>query len=786
MKSSAILLFFLLLTLSSVKGQFDIRGIVIDDTNQPIPGANISLHELHRHTSTSLKGTFAIKNLKPSSYHLHVSAVGFHGKALTIWLKSDTTIRIMLHESVNELHEVVVEGNVLKEDQKESSLLVRVVDEEQINESLSSSLMESLGKLEGVTSMNIGVGASKPVIRGMNSYRVLVNDNGIRQEGQQWGTDHGLEIDQQSVGQLEVLKGPAALSYGSGAMGGVINIKDAHVVEQGETELKVKSVYRSLNDTRGLVVGMGGNRNGFVFALNGTYMDYSNYKVPTNQYVYFTQVLDLFENELSNTAGKERHFKSMIGLHRSWGHTHLTVSRFGQRVGVFAGAVGIARSYEISDPDAFDIDVPFQLVDHWKVLSNSNIAWGNGWLELDVGYQSNQREEHERGGNHGIPSTGTTLGLDLDLKSIEGNVKYHFPKGKKGAGVLGAQFNYITNRVGGFDFIIPGYTRTQGALYYIHKWKPSELLSLNAGMRIDGITFQSNSHVRPFFRDFEFIGFVRRSPDLDEEYLNYSAGIGGAYQYSDQINLKFNFGKTFRAPSIAELASNGVHHGLFRFEKGDSTLKAEQGYQFDVGMIYEGKRIHYSFSPYVNYYTNFIYLGASNQFATVDIDGISIPFPGGGQVYQYQQTEALFTGFEVNIHYHLSKQLELDLVGDYVRANNLNSIWDLPFIPPWSLNLSTRYTLNEKLKWLNDTWLKVGLGIYGAQNKVDQNEATTAGYFLLDLSGGCHFGQKENWGLTFQIVNLLDGSYLNHLSRYRILAIPEPGRNITVTLSYKI
>lgn len=779
-------LFVLLLLPLLSNAQLQIEGYVVDTQNQPIPGAIAKIHELRTGSTTNFDGYFNIKNLNRGNYHLHFTAIGYHALTIDTSINDQNiTLRITLETSVNELHEVVIETDPLKIDQEQSSLILHAVDKSYIDKNTGSTLLNSIDNIEGIATINQGVGVSKPVIRGLSFNRIAVTEHGIKQEGQQWGADHGLEIDQYSVEKLEILKGPASLMYGSDAMAGVVNIKHSIDVEEGKTEVDVKTIYRSVNSTRGLNAGIKGREKSFIYKVQGSVLNYNDYSIPADSFTYQGYRLPIEDNYLKNTAGLERHVNTTVGINKKWGFSHVTVSNYHQKIGVFPGATGFARGYNIQQDELNDIELPSQAINHFKVISNNSISIGDNWLEVDLGYQQNHRKEFEEAVSHGFPiDLNDSLGTELKLNTFSGNARLHHDISKKWETVVGTQFDYKQNNVSGFDFIIPNYQQFQIGLYDINKYVLSKKWVLNGGFRFDYGSQQAAATTTPFYYQKQYLATILRTEKIDRKYFNTSGSVGVSYNPTKNSSYKLNVGKTFRLPSIAELTSNGAHHGTFRFEKGSSTISPESGYQLDLGYTYEKGKLHFTLSPFVNYFSNFIYLSPSNKFATAEIEGELYAYPVGGQLYQYKQNRAIYYGSEFAIHWHKGN-FELGVNGDIVINQNLDTQLPLPFTPAPALNPSLFYEL-DSLSFANDIFIGFTAQITAAQNRVERNELQTPSSTVLNFSSGFSWGTKHVLNFRFQVQNLLNSAYYSHLSRYRILNLPEPGRSYLLTLEYVI
>ncbi len=770
--------------------RFAFTGKVTDQKGETLIGATVYLHELKRGTITDLSGAFKIENLKKGSYHLHVSFLGYHGFSATITIPQEKEWIVVLEPSVNELHEVIIEGSPLKESLKESVSLIESINQNFLQKNTGSTLMNSLSRLPGVNTMNMGMGVSKPVIRGLSFNRVMVTDSGIKQEGQQWGTDHGLEIDQFNIEQLEIIKGPASLAYGSDAIGGVINIRQPTISQEGQHEKEVRLFYKSVNETVGTTVGLKGNEKGWVYRLRGTWLDYADYRVPATDFRYGSFVLPIENGKLKNTAGEELHFSGMVGINRSWGYSHLTVSNYHQKIGMFSGATGVPRAYQLtSDGDDRDFDLPYQTVDHLRVVSNSNIHLGQSWLEIDLGYQRNVRNEFSRQDAHLLRNDldpNATNAVDLQLQTYTLNARLHTDVSAKAESVWGAQASFQQNQKEGFEHLLPDFTYAQAGIFWIGKWKINERWNLSGGARAEMAQAHFEEAFTPFIsRSTNQPDTLYRNATATKNLRGWAMSLGAAFNPSEHWSYKLNLSKTFRLPSAAELAINGFHHGTFRFEQGNLNLKPEEGYQLDAAILFEKSNWLVSVSPYFYFYQNFIFFRPTGKFGN---------YPG--QIYQYAQSEALHTGGEFSLETNLFTYWKVNLSADYVWAQktgiasgdgDFNKVLPLPFMPQNKVGASLEYQWQH---WwptvLSNAWVKVNQTYRMAQNRVYQNELATPSYFVSSFSAGATFFKKgPQLSASFQIENLFNARYLDHLSRYRVLNLPEPGRNVSVTVGVK-
>ncbi len=643
-----------------------------------------------------------------------------------------------------------------------------------------NTFINTLEKLPGISSINTGVGISKPVIRGLSLNRVIVNEYGIKQEGQQWGVDHGLEIDQFNVDRVEVLKGPVSVLYGSDGIGGVINVLPPLIPEKNTFGGEALVNYKSNNDLFSASVRLQQNTNDFYTIVRATWQDYGSYRVPADEFTYNSYKLPIYNRRLKNTAGKERSISVLNGIRRKWGHSSLYLSNYNQDAGFFTGAFGIPRAYQLTDDGKpRNIGLPRQMINHFKAVSNTHFHFHRNILELDLGYQHNRRQELSQPHAHGNgPAPEGNLALQLDLHTLTGNVRYKFHPTEAWEVITGVSVQHQENVRDGYEFLIPAYKVTQGGVYVFSEYRFTNRFLISGGIRADAADQKADrSYIYLYNEAGEQTGAQQRSPYIRRDYVNGSGSLGLAWTIAEQWKLKANAGSAYRIPAMVELTANGVHHGTFRHEMGDSSLRAERGYMLDAGLYFQKGRIKVDATPFLNYFSNYIYLRPSARFSSL---------PEAGQVYLYTQAQALFTGFESNVDIEITPSLNNRLSFEYVWNRNLDTRVPLPFTPPFSALNEIEYKPKIFRPLLHDLFLAVSGQYFAAQRRVDTNEPETDGYFLLHFSAGNTFTTgKHKLSLLVQLRNLTNARYLNNMSRYRILNLPEQGFNTQVILRYE-
>ena len=768
----------------SVFGE-NLNGYIRNTEGEILPGATVFIHELQKGTVADLEGYYEFKNIKKGTYHLHITYIGYKAADRTIILKEDKQINFTLESTTIELDEILVESDPFKSGPIEQSLTIETVEKKFLERNNKGTFINSLQTVPGINAINTGVGIAKPVIRGMSFNRVIVNDHGIKQEGQQWGADHGLEIDQYAPERVQIIKGPSSLLYGSDGIGGVINIKPPDLPEDGHISGAFYNTYKSNNNLYGTSSMVEGNLQGKVFRARFSTQDFGDYRVPAERFNYLSYVYDIHDNSLKNTAGKERNGSGMFGWTGDWGYSTLTVSNFHQEAGMFPGAIGKPGEYDLSyDGDSRNIGLPRQIIDHLKIISNSNFKVGNDWLELDLGYQQNVRKEESFPHAHGkSPVPEGNLALKLNLETISANIRYHKNISESFSGIYGIQFQNQHNSKGGFEHLIPKYTNSNFGTYAYQEYTFDNKISINGGIRFDYGVANIDEFTEPDYYTGDGNGMIVRNSAIKKEFLNFSGAAGISFHPNNYLNLKANLGSSFRMPTPAELSMNGVHHGTFRHEVGDASLNSERGYQADVNITFRERDLFFSFTPFFNYFTNYIYLGPTGRFTVEDVTGKVYSLPEAGQVYHYFQNDAIFTGGEASLEYHIIDELHLRTALEYVWNYNLDKHLPLPFTPPFSVLTEIKYEKRIAGQNLSNYFIGFDIQRFAAQNRVDRNEKKTPGYTLLNFSSGLTvdvFNTPVNFNLS--VNNILNTRYLNHLSRYRLLNLPEQGRNIILSM----
>ncbi len=782
-----LLLLMIAQSVSMIGMSQKISGHVTNSKSAPVEAATIGLYPVQKYAITDSNGDFSLNVSEDDTViFLEVTHVSYQSRRILISDLPDlSAIEITLQEAVVNLEEVTVVQSGILQKVMDNSQSVVSIDKDFIAKNSTGTFSGALAALAGVNTMNVGVGIAKPVIRGMSFNRILVNNRGIKQEGQQWGADHGLEIDPFDVESVEVIKGPASLLFGSDGMGGVIRIKENKPLPANGNTLELSTSYQTNNHAISNSLEWKGRRYQWFYSARVTYQDYGDYTVPADEFTYAGFNLPIYDNRLKNTAGNELHFSGMLGYQAAHLKSSLRFTSFNQKAGIFTGAIGLPRAYNLQhNGDHRDIDVPRQENQHNMLISNTTIDFGAHQLEIDLGYQHNIREELSFPGAHGISPelAGSNLALGLYLDTYTANVRYEVNPTPKHQVLLGGQFQYMNNNKAGFEYLLPVYSSFQSGFYHYQLVDISENWTFNAGIRYDLGKHAIEQHLQPVYDrgTLQPTGeLMERTPQFDRKFDNFSGATGLIFKANQQNHLKLNLGSSFRFPTPIELSSNGVHHGNFRHEIGDKDLQNEQGYQVDFTYLHQSENVFLEVSAYYAYYKDYIYLAPTGNFSFL---------PSGGTTWEYRQNDALYNGFEVAGSYDSPFNIKADLAIDFVQNLNLDSRLPLPLTPQASV-LSTieYYDFLEQSQLLKDEYFFVSGRYNFAQNRTDRNEKSTPESFLIDMGLGFSvmlFEQTIQCNLTAR--NLLNTPYFNHISRYRLINLPEQGRNFIISVQVPI
>ena len=629
-----------------------------------------------------------------------------------------------------ELGEVVVTGLVGDTRVKEMSSPITVVQAADLLSRASTNIISSIAREPGLGEITTGGGISKPVIRGMGYNRVIVVNDGIRQEGQQWGDEHGIEIDGAGVHSVEILKGPASLMYGSDALAGILIFRPEPIRGPGEFGGSLSTEYQTNSGLIGYSLAADGNVKGWI--MGGRFSD-----------KYAHAYRNALNGQVSNSGYKERAASALLGRNGSWGYSRLRFSYFHLNPGMIEGE---------GDNFGYTPALPFQQVRHFKLVSDNTIHLGPGNLKLILGWQQNRRQEFEESAHE--------PGLDFRLNTINYDFRYQatFGNGWKTAFGLAGMGQKSDNL--GEEYLIPAYGLFDAGLFATATKTLGEW-TLSGGVRAD-IRWLHSEALAGRFEDFS-----RRFPGI-------SASLGAVRPLGEHFTIRANVARGFRAPNLAELGSNGEHEGTFRYEIGNKNLKPEYSLQGDLGLDFISKYVSVQSALFVSRIDNYIFAARNGQVS----DGLP--------VYAFRSGLAHLGGGEIGIDIHPVHSLHLSSAFSCVYAKEKGGD-DLPLIPAPRLFSEIKWEIAHDGKLFNNTFVSLNLDWNMAQNHfyaAGGTETATPAYLLLGASAGTDIVIKGKTRLSLYIIgsNLTDQAYMPHLSRLKYIGIANMGRNISFKL----
>ncbi|MFS4472448.1 TonB-dependent receptor [Chryseobacterium sp. T20] len=781
----------------------EVVGKVLFENGDSIP-AEVMLRDTPGKTMVNKNGAYTIKNLASGNYRLLVKAKGYEMYEQEITVdKKMTLIPDIVLRNAHSIDEIAITGVSRETLIKETPVAILSISTRQIERAVATNIISSLVKsAPGLSVVETGPNISKPFIRGLGYNRVLTLYDGIRQEGQQWGDEHGIEVAPYIVERAEVIKGPASLMFGSDALAGVVSLFPYMPSQNdGIVHGKITSEYQGNNDLIGNGMQLGYKKNSFIASLNASYRMAKNYRNAVDGRVY-------------NTNFEEKNFSFLLGRKTSTSFSKINFTLYDNLQGIPDGSRDPKTgkfTYQIGEGDDDDIEKRpavsekdlnsyrlsplHQRIQHYRLYAQHNQQIGKGELDVQLALQQNVRREY----NH--PTAPSQPGMYVRLNTLNYGLRYNFPKFSAleiSAGINGMMQN--NKNESATDFPIPDYNLSEGGVYTYIKWKYKRL-NISGGIRYDirkigwdNFYIQTNPVTQ-----FEEQA-AQPSSDTRLGFAAYhktfgglSASIGSAFQLTKHISLKANVGRSYRAPNITEIGSNGLDPGAHIIYKGNRDFDPEFSLQEDLGISTRFKDFSAEVSWFNNNIQNYIYLSL-----LVDSQGNPVVDSQGNKTYQYQQASAQLYGMEAWLSLHPEKwkgfnfETSLSVIYGFNRDQRFKNKETqgeyLPLISPLKLsgNLSQKIDVSSKL--ISSVTPIAEMEFSAAQNRylgLDNTETATRDYTLFNIgtSVELHYSESHSAVLQFQVNNVFDRAYQSHLSRLKYLGnIYNMGRNVSLKL----
>ncbi|MDI9359018.1 MAG: TonB-dependent receptor [Phycisphaerales bacterium] len=834
-KIQTFLLFILILfncypLWSQQKQHVHLSGTLKDEQGNALPNASLYIIPSSNGlgVNTDNNGRFRLPyNHLP--VRIVVEYVGYNLDTFTI-TNDSMHVLVMKNRKLHQLQDIVVQtGSASPTTIRTNPMTIVKVSQKMIQMTTESNIIDVLVQnVAGLNAVKTGPNISKPYIRGLGYNRVLTLFDGMRQEGQQWGDEHGLELDDYLIGDAEVLEGPASIIYGSDAIAGVISLSPVRPTKKdGILHGATYSEYQSNNGMIGNSVQLNYGKKHFSFLVDGSYRIAKNYVSPVDG-----SVVTITPGDTSVVATNGRVYNSGFREANGSAFFYYTDARWKSELGVtvYDNRQGIPDgtrdsltrqfTYQIYESqqdnpkdrpivsqsvlNSYNLSPLHQRIQHYRIYNNSSFVLPFGDLSTLIGFQQNIRREY----NH--PTDVAQAGLYVRLNTVNYNLKYNLTTRYNTLHIsTGVNGMYQNNKnLNATEFPIPNYQLFDMGAFVYARWELKKWV-LSAGLRYDlrwmqGDNFYTatnpvNGFTQQWLGDTTGRNVTLAFPSFTKFYNNVSASIGATYALNNHISFKVNVGKGYRAPNITEFASNGLDPGARIYYIGDRNLVPEYNVQEDIGVLFNYDVISASVSVFNNNIQNFIYLTKE-----VDANGIPVEIVPGNFTYAYRQNNAQIYGVEATATVHPSRWKGFMWSNNFAMTYgfNRNPMYKdqgvmgeyLPLIPPIRLISNIQQTLNFHNLYIPSCFVNVGLEFSNKQNRylaLDQTETATPAYTLFNVSLGMsvRYVKQHIMEIQFQTNNIFNVAYQSNLSRLKYfeyytqsptgrLGIYNMGRNI--------
>lgn len=793
-------------------GNGSLTGKVTESKGTPLAGVSVYIPDLKLGMVTDTGGYYRFPSLPSGRYLVEVQSIGFKTMTRSVVVSGPVIQDFVLSDQYMEESPVVVTGLSKATQIKRSPVPIVAISHDYLVSNMSTNAIDALTKIPGVRAVTTGPNVSKPFIRGLGYNRILTLYDGIRQEGQQWGDEHGIEVDQYGIDRVEVIKGPASLSFGSDALAGVVNLIPTQPAPEGKMIGDLTLDYQTNNKYLGGSAMLGATKNGFEWMGRISHKQAVDYQ-------------DKIDGRVFGTAFSETDANASLGMHRKWGYSHLDFVLYDDLQEIPDGSRDSATrqfTRQITEADtvrqivsqhdlnSYTIEKLHQHVQHYRIYSGNSFVLGEyGRLQVNLGYQYSVRREFSH------PVLYTIPGLYLQLNSYTYDVKYYLPEFNDWNVTVGLNGMYQDNNsTSGTDFVIPSYHQFDIGPFLLVK-RTFDKLDIAGGLRFDSRSFKNNalytvpnpadSFAMPVY-GADTAGATRVFSNYSKVFSGYSGSLGATYNFSEKFSMKANLARGYRAPNIAEISANGVHPGTNIFQLGNPDFKPEFSLQEDIGFVYSSYYVRATLDLFNNFITNYIY----NE-KVVKADGADSMDTHGNTYFQFVASKAQLYGGEASIDIHPVKALHFEnslaLVYGTNKGAQPKSLGDsakyLPFIPPAHGISELRYEFGVKQARIVHAFVKLQLEYSATQDRAFlayNTETPTAGYTLFNAGIGGGFTNKKGktiFNLYINGNNLTDVAYYDHLSRLKYFlfsptdtnpthGIYNMGRNISLKLDFPL
>lgn len=789
---------------SSLSGQ-----ITDAKTNEPLIGVTVYFPDLKTGAVTDVNGQFKVGHLPSGNFTVTISFLGYKTISQQVAIKGNTQHNFSMITSTIEQNEIVVTGLSKATEINRSPIPIIAVNKRYISQTLHTNIIDAITNVPGVSAVTTGPNVSKPFIHGLGYNRVLTLYDGMPQEEQQWGDEHGIGVDGYSIDHVEVIEGPASLTYGSDALAGVINLIPTPPAPDGRIIGNVMGEYQTNNGLIGGSAMLSGNRNGFYWLGRISHKSAKNYRDKIDGWVFGTNY-------------EENDATANFGINSGWGYSHWDLTLYDDLQAIPDGSRDSAsRKFTMQTNDldsgirpivpenllnSYTLPVLHQHVQLYRIYSSNNFIIGSGNLLVNAGFERSIRREYD------YPEQPSIPGLYLQMNTITYGVKYDLPEVAGWNIVTGFNGMYKNNTsTAGTDFLIPNYHQLSIGPFAMAK-RSFGKLDLAGGLRYDfsffnnsglyAITDPKTGMAHPIY-GADTMGANHIFENYQHSFNGFSGNLGATYNITDKMSVKFDLGRGYRTPNIAEISSNGVHPGTNIYQIGNPNFKPEFDLQEDFGFSYNTDRLSVNLDLFNNNISNYIFNQKVLNFQGQD--SIIVP---GNETFKFQQTRAQLYGGSISIDVHPLKWLHFENSLSAVYGLNkgvkgeavADSAKYLPLIAPLHTLTTLRAEMWKRHGRFSNGFIKFQMEVYGAQNRAFlayNTETPTPGYVLFNAGIGTDITDakgKTLFNISLLANNIFNTAYQSNLSRLKYfeeypndprghLGIYNMGRNVGLRIS---
>lgn len=716
-----------------------IKGKITDQNNLPLVGATVFIIQQNKGTISNSKGEYQLNNLPNGKMNIQVNYIGYQNKVETVLIDNlPIELNISLKETAIETDEIVVSGGY-NSTQHDNAVKIDVLNLSDISTQVTPNFMEALTKIPGIDMISKGGGVSKPVIRGLSMNDILTLNNGVRLENYQFSDHHPLGIDEFGIDNVEIIKGPASLLYGSDAIGGVIDFLKERPAPIGKIvgDYNFQLFSNSLGMTNN--IGIKGATKHFFGGIRFGNKTDADYLQGGGEFVPNTR---FFGNSLKTNAGYN---DENMALNLYYDYNNYKV--------------GIAEPEAISLLKPLgrgrDENVFYMKLNNHLLSTRDKFFINNYILEVNAAYQ-NSGLIHSEAPN--------VISMDMNLQTISYETRLYFPSTSKSEYIIGLQgINQInTNNNNREVILLPDAHINNYSCFGLIQYSIIDELKLQTGIRYDYKQINSNS--------VNLISNPDYRPEFAKNFGSLSGSLGATYNQSENLLFRFNFASAYRTPNLPELTSKGLHEA--RYELGDKNLVPEKGYETDLSIHYHADNITFDIAGFYNILNDYIYINPTSDTSSQ-----------GYKIYKYQQSNAALYGIEMGFHIHplALNWFHFETTFSNVTGKKTNGEY-LPFIPANKIRCELRF--EKDIFWVfSNAYFKINTLTALNQNNPAVEETSTPGYTLLDLGIGGNFKiSNQLFIISLGANNVLDKKYVDHLSTLKDVGYFNPGINIYFSL----